>query len=204
MAIGDLAVLKFRVSSGSGIYQMGFGLKALTASATWRTSVANEWNQFVAPTFFQGLAHNVSWFETRVVDVLPGTGADGVGTFDPVPDFGQVLGSQIPPQCAGVIRWKTALMGRSYRGRTFVPGMPVARTDSFSEVWSTPGFSSLLAMKNKVLQVYDRVVGTSSLAFFVIISRQHDLMPTAPIGTQVTSGYVESSIRTRRDRQRQD
>lgn len=37
---------------------------------------------------------------------------------------GTLVGDMCPPQVAGVISWRTTKVGRKYRGRTYMPGVP--------------------------------------------------------------------------------
>lgn len=200
MALGDLAALHFVVRVGSNEYTINFGMKALTASATWRTQLAIEWDTQVAPTLISPMSDLATWIDTRVEDVVPGTGVDA---FDIVSSVGGglVAAPPVPPQCAGLIHWQTALPGRSHKGRSYVMGLPLPRLDSFSEQWDATGFAQLTAMKSRILDVYSRVSGTSSIAFLVIISRTTDGVAHAPDGVEVVNGVVVPAVRTLRRRQ---
>lgn len=199
MALGDLAYLRYKWQSGGVDWEMGFGFKALTASSTWRTTLAAEWNAQVHPTFAAALVTLASWLDTVVEDVVPGTGADvsdSVGS----PGGGQIAGDTLPTQCAALISWRSALPGRANRGRTYISNFPLTSLDSLGQDWESAPFTRLRNIRNKILEIFSRTTGTSSTAFFVVISRQLDGVPRGPVGIQIDSGRVDGTVRTIRKR----
>jgi len=73
---------------------------------------------------------------------LDGTSATHV---EPATVTGAFSGTLVPDQVAMVVTFRTALAGRSHRGRAYIPGLPTAALDSSGYLWSvtnTDGMTS--------------------------------------------------------------
>lgn len=57
---------------------------------------------------------------------------------------GRASGSALPPGVASVCTWFTGLRGRSFRGRTFLPGLPEGNVGPSGDI-NTPLFTTLAA-----------------------------------------------------------
>lgn len=201
MALGDLANVRVLTTFSVANMSMNFGIKALTASSSWRADLAVEFQEQVMPTIGLKLCDTYSFDGVVVNDIVPGTGVDEVYD-NGNPAFGDVGLSPLPPLCAGLISWRSALTGRSNRGRTYVPGLAQSWTDGLGNSWDGTGFAALQAIANKVMEVYGRTAGTSSLGFLVVISRQENGVPRGPVGVQIDSYQVDSYVRSQRKRMR--
>jgi len=83
--------------------------------------------------------------------------------------LGSIVGEVCPPQAAGLISWRTAQVGRKYRGRTYLPCVPEANQASglldnpLQSLYSTLATglrSSWPSLVSGQLVVYHRIDGT--------------------------------------------
>lgn len=201
MAVGDLAQLVQLMYLQDFAKSCSFGLEALTASPTWRTELANEWLANVPPVWAARQVIETIYQGIIVNDVVPG-GGPGVEVFGDTHPAEGLSVKALPPQCAGVISWRTGVPGRANRGRSYVPALPISYTDVQGSAWTSGGFAALTAMASKVFLMYGTPVRTSLVARLVVISRQLDGEPRGPIGVPVTSFRINSYVRTQRQRVR--
>jgi hypothetical protein len=149
------------------------------ANPDYQLSVLGPWVDHLLPLF--RAARPMGWRlnTIRVEDRWPSLRAaiiveDGWG---PIPDT-DVQG--LPPQCTPVISWRTGIIGRSNRGRTYWG--PIKLTDcEYSNVLGDGD----TAVFNFADEMINRFTGATfpSNPHFAIVSRVHDGMPVLPIGT---------------------
>lgn len=96
--------------------------------------------------------------------------------------------SPLPPQNCMVLSWKTGRAGRSYRGRTYLPGIGEDKVDGGGTIVGT--FSNGLRLAAQ--QVLEDLA-TAGYPL-IVLSR------TLSLGTAVTSVAVDSRIDTQRRR----
>jgi hypothetical protein len=73
-----------------------------------------------------GLSSKWSPVSMSVLDITTATGPEFLSAVGGVGSSG---GDDLPPQCAIVTKFTTALRGRRYRGRNFIPGIPESAQD---------------------------------------------------------------------------
>lgn len=122
--------------------------------------------------------------DAPIVEELVGPPTNGAVTTVPVPNNG-----------AMVVSFKTALRGRSFRGRNYVPSLPAAALATTS-TWTT---DTLTAMT----EAYEYLGAQLALAGFqhVILSRQNDgERRTTGVATAVVTYIARAAIGTQRRR----
>lgn len=78
----------------------------------------DKWQSIVRPYYVGCMSDTMALTLLRCVDLATG---DVVEVPDTTP--GTVGGDPLPLQNAAVITWRTGIAGRSYRGRTYMPGL---------------------------------------------------------------------------------
>lgn len=107
---------------------------------------------------------------------------------------GTEAGDGLPSTNAAVITHYTNKRGRSYRGRTYLAGIP----DGYV-VRSTIGSTHVAALTNAFNDL--RAVAIDHGAVFVVVSRQHDNAPRVTgVTTPVNSSVCQPVIATQRRR----
>lgn len=200
MAIGDLAELSVIYQGPYSEYVNTFGFKALDSGSTF-ANLASAFQTALVKNTSGGLlfpiSADVSVAELHVRDVVPGTAAGYDLAFSPV--LGGDSGShQLPPQAAVVLSWKTALAGRSYRGRTYMPGL----TEGNQEKGDLSGaiITNFTTIITQMINVFG-VSGTDPNWRFVIISRwSNGVERNPPTSQDVTSGLVRPYVYNQRRR----
>jgi len=138
-------------------------------------------------------SEDISWVGARATSLE----SDSAPSFEPTiaePVDGTITSPILPLNCAAVISWKTALRGRSYRGRTYHVGLTESTVDN-STINST--------MRGGLVTAY-----LALLAVFVaddlqpvIVSRYHDLAPrTTGVATAITSLACDDTVDSQRRR----
>lgn len=198
--VGDLAEIVVQYQVGSAIYLNVFGFRAINIAGTFSNLASGFKTALVKNTSGGLLEHmmpTVSCSQLTVNDVVPGTSAPFVSTFTPV--VGATgSGEQLPPQSAIVLSWKTALKGRSFRGRTYLPGY--GEIDQNAGVLGSSALTAANTIVTQMLAVYGPT-GTDANWQFGVISRIAAGVPRiTPIFTAVTSGAARSTVFTQRRR----
>lgn len=107
---------------------------------------------------------------------------------------GSETGDAIPLNACGIVTWKTALRGRSYRGRTYVAGIP----ESFVE-----NSAISTAYQTTLHDVFSLLHGgiVSESYNLAVVSRVNDGAPrTTGVATVVTSFQVKLVLASQRRR----
>jgi hypothetical protein len=143
-----------------------------------------------------GMANDCATASMNVDDVVPGTAARLVYAYASV--AGSNSNADLPPQCAVLFSAKTALKGRSYRGRFYVPG-PV-QTDETDGILSGTAITAYSTIATQLLAVFGPSGSNANWAY-AIISRYHNKQKrTLPVGTPVISVSLDPVIATQRPR----
>ena len=201
MAIGDMAVVKLVTLTTSPRFENAWYFRALTASTNWRQELVDEFADTMLYPFFHDLSEDVTLHELRCEDVVPGTGATAFWT-GPATWQGDYLGPGLPPNCAAVLQWRSDLLGRANRGRTYFAGYPMAAVDPGSDNWGALGQTHLEAFGTAMMAQFSRVTGLSSVGFLVVCSRQLDGVPRGPVGIQVDRYQLNYKVCSQRRRSR--
>jgi hypothetical protein len=200
MAVGDLAEVVVKWNGFPGQVLNVFGFEAISAGATL-VNLGSAFSTALIKNTSGGLLNTVlssfSVSELQINDVVPGTAAPALTSFTAV--FGSsATGEALPHQCSAVLSWRTALAGRSFRGRSYLPGRSEA--EQAGGVWTPSQITASNAMAAQFLAVFGPS-GTDLNWQFVIISRVANGVPRVPpIGTPVISGAVRSVVFTQRRR----
>ena len=199
MAIGDMARVVVRSVTTAPFFECGFHYRALTAASDWRQQLVDEWADNLLDPWFHNISEDVTLDTLTCEDVVPGTGPTALWTGTTAWQ-GDYPGPALPPQVAGVISWRSALQGRANRGRTYVPGMPMAAVDPGSDDWNAIGQEHLEEFGEQQMTIYSRTTGGSSIAFFVVCSRQLNGVPRGPVGIQIDDFRIRFQVATQRRR----
>lgn len=149
----------------------------------------------------------VNWFDTQLQPLVSnGTSLDKVTCRDMTVESGAAIefttdlpmvgtgGSALPGNVTVATKWSTGLAGRSFRGRTYLIGLPVGNNTGSANVLDA-GYASDLDDAMEAL-IADITVDDRT---FVVASFFHD---NAPRVTAVLTPIVAASVDTNLDSQR--
>lgn len=108
---------------------------------------------------------------------------------------GDLTGEQVAGNAALVISWRTALIGRSFRGRTYVGGLDGAATDTAQNVSSA--FAS--AIGTSATNLID-ALNTAGAALAVLSRFVGGVLRVAGLLTEIISVIVDTKIDSQRRR----
>lgn len=204
MAIGDLVTVKWRYLVGGQSVINTFGFKDLDGLHTFTQLAADLWTAANGlPLMIGSSRNNCVTQDLTVVDVKPGTAATLVYTAASPPTGGDTLaagGELLPPQSAFVGTWRTALAGRSYRGRVYLSGMGVLR--QVAGVWTTAHQTGLSSVFTSFFARYRVTGGVYAHWGLVVVSRQNaGIVRPTPVGTEITSFTVRPNVYSQRRRE---
>lgn len=200
--IGDIYQVSIIYALPSGGAQVNLGFECVTnvagdAQANLGAAVQTALVKNTSGGLFYTVCDDASSQRLEVEDVKPGTLATYIRTYAAV--AGSEAASEItPPQCAVLMSLRTALKGRSYRGRMYLPGVPESGQNA-----GTLGASFKTAMDTipaNLLAVFGPA-GTNGDWRLGIISRYlNGVKRAVPVITQVTSATIDGTVRTQRRR----
>lgn len=178
-----------------GIFgEITFGARFVTGSATYTDglALANAIDAWVTASLVPAVTPNVTFTNIIVDDLTSSSGWQAsvvngmIGTHSGIP---------VQSQVSMVVTVNTAKRGRSYRGRTYFPGLPTVELFD-SKSWSTGATTG-----------WDTIVGTWDTALntagwtWVVLSRIQDKVPlTLGIATPVTGWRANAKLGTQRRR----
>jgi len=151
---------------------------------------ANWWHDQIMPN----LSDEYALREVYVLDVSSETGPTYISNLN-AGDVGGYAIQSMPGNVAATVTLRTALRGRSYRGRNFIPAIPISIVTGVNGISSTWADAITTAYGN--LRDHDYVVGD-----LVVISRYHDNALRTPNGvatvvTTIDMNLVLDSMRRR-------
>lgn len=197
---GDLVQIDTLWTAPSGTFVNSFGFECVQAEVGGMPGLLSAFKTALVKNTSGGLLYcavddiNISLL--RATDVYPGTAAGAELSFAAI--NGADTGDPLPWQCAGVISWRTALAGKSYRGRTYIPGP--SEGDTLGGLVTAQYIADLNAVVTQMLAVFGPA-GSNTDWRFSIISRIANGVPrAAPVGTPVISGVARSVFYTQRRR----
>lgn len=200
--VGDLAevVLQYYDGVNLSTYINTFGFRCIATPADL-TELGNDFKTALVKNTSGGfLACTVGAIGSAALtvrDVVPGTGAPAQIAYTNVP--GSLATDSWPPQCASVISWRTALAGRSYRGRTYLP--PGDEGNQARGAISAALVTLIGAAATQMLTVFGPA-GTNGKWQFGVITRRHNGVPTIPPQwNAVTSALIDPTVKTQRRRE---
>jgi hypothetical protein len=200
VAVGDIYSLVLDGTYVGNQMVNTFGFKQRTGASGFQGQLLiDAFQAGVLPAYLPLINGGMTVQVMRCRDVVPGTSTPAEETLSSG-NVGTNLGTTIPSQCAALVSWKTALAGRSYRGRTYIPAQ-------MSNDWGGIGDiqSSFRVKIQTFVTTMLTVFGPSGISDFQfsIISRYHDKAerPT-PVATPVTAGIIRDVIATQRKRRK--
>lgn len=160
-------------------------------------ALIDEFQAMVLPSFLACCASGVVINTIRCHDIVPGTSAAAEETLS-ANNVGTVSGQVLPSQVASLVTWTTNRSGRSYRGRTYLPG-PSVSVLAPAGTWLGAHVTAMTAFRNALLTNFGP---TSSGSFrFGIISRWNNKVERpVPVITHVTNGIIRNTPAVQRRR----
>jgi hypothetical protein len=199
-AVNDIAQVRLFFTLAGQQMECGFGFRCLNVAGTL-ANLASDFKTAMVKNSSGGLLYPMTDDTTssslRVMDVKPGTAAPYDYTYATVAG-GETSSDPLPPQCAAVLTWHTAFSGRSYRGRTYLPGL--GEITQVAGAWTSTYLTALGTIVTQMLAVFGPG-GSNANWEFGVISRVNNGAPRpTPIETQITSGAVRTTVFTQRRR----
>lgn len=199
--IGDIYEVNVNYAGPGGLAQNNFGFECVTnVAGDAQANLGAAFQTALVKSASGGLMYAManSWQSTNlhVQDVKPGTLATYIRSYTAV--VGRLAAESLPPQCCSVLSLRTALKGRSYRGRIYLPGLP--------ETYDTAGALTATAVTDigtiitNLLGVFGPA-GTNGDWRLGVISRYLNKVKRAvPVITQVTSASLDAYVMSQRRR----
>lgn len=152
MALGDVMKVVLSGTNGNEPWMSGFGLiegSGAPGGPNPLQDCADHVAAALFPGLLEGFSNQLTVDELIVQDVQPGTrAAYRVG----VNEMGDMGVNSVPPMCAIVISWQTALRGPANRGRMFLPGLPEDQANT--GYWMGGGQAAASAFASKIFDPY--------------------------------------------------
>lgn len=198
VAVGDIARLVTFVTGPNGTSLMVLGFEARNVAATF-DGLAASFEANDLPGLIAQMANVYSCNLLVVEDVKPGTAASTLHGVSPAV-AGTNTAQSLPPQDALVISWRTALKGRSFRGRTYVPGLTEVNQDA--GIWGSATTAAYDTWADAFLARYSASDPASHWRFGVVSEVTGGLKRVTPIITPVSNFGVDAEVFTQRRRGR--
>lgn len=165
--------------------------------ADWAPYMTQRWADNCAEAYFSRKSFFFAGSSLRMDMVNPPTGETYEGDFGEF-SRGDQTGDEAPYQCALVIKWFTELAGRSFRGRTFMPGWMAADLNSLGP--ESAAASALDAYGAAMMDTFSSV-NLSSGGWLCIKSDTLDGVDRPfPVGVLVTGYTPRTKVYTQRHR----
>lgn len=200
-AIGDIREVNVIYAGPSGSYQTTHGFVCVTAvagddlanlGAAFQTAMIKNSSGGLLFSLSSALSSN----HLLVKDVRPGTAATYERVYTSVAGAG--VGDMVPPQASVVFTLRTALRGRSFRGRFYLPGL--VEGDQAAGNLTAGAITNMGTIGTQLLAVFGPS-GTNGDWRLAVISRfTNGAARPLPIATQVTSIAVNTVLYTQRRR----
>lgn len=153
--------------------------------------VSQSWSDNLAPLL--GNSYYLNF--VRATD-LTTSSAPAIEFFPSTNNVGEVLQNPMANNSAVVVSWQTALRGKSYRGRTYVGGLPVTAAINSIEI-TTLFQTDLVAGMTSFIDDIEVGAGVTQ----VIVSRQAGNAPRVTgVSTPVTTMSVNKALDSMRSR----
>lgn len=200
--LGDIYAVSVIYNLPGGIAQTNYGFQCIA-------TVAGEAQQALGAAFqtallkntsgglLHGTHNSVSSSRLWVTDVKPGELATYIRTYSAVAGD-EASGEALPPQCAAVLSLRTALKGRSYRGRVYLPGM--GEVSQSGGTWIAAQQAKYATIAAQLLAVFGPS-GTNTDWRLAVISRWLNKVERAtPVAVEVNAISADNLVRTQRRR----
>lgn len=158
-------------------------------SSTECTTIAQDFWNYVGPLIRLTASQNIQFTKVTCSTHYP-SGTNYTGVYDIVPPSpGLSTEDQVPQNAAEVVSWRTGYQGRSYRGRSFMYGVPEGEL---------LGSTIIAAQLTRLIAAFANVAAFSGSAAtalrFVIASRKLLIL------IDVASAIFDLVTRSQRDR----
>lgn len=198
---GDVYQVSVRYLGTGGFSFNGFGFVAAQAVAgDAQLDLGAAFQTAMIKSSSGGLLYgmNSSYGSTRleVADIVPGVLATYERSYANVP--GSDASDSLPPQCAVVFSLGTALKGRSYRGRFYLPG--VCEGSTLAGALTAAATTNYLTISAQLLAVFGPSGSNANWRLAVISRYLNGVERVTPVGTPVTSVTLNTTIYTQRRR----
>src|SRR4029450_5738106 len=198
MSTGELYSLSLigEINSNQVVSVLGFEQMSATAGFQGQALI-DAWQAGCLTSWLAPLTSAYKLLILRAADVVPGTAATVEETMT-TGNSGSASGNIGANQVAGLISWRTARSGKSFRGRTYLAGVSNVYYDPGGVV-NTSGVNVLNALITAHITTFGP--GQSGPFRLAVISRYAGKTerPT-PIATQITAGLARSPMATQRRR----
>lgn len=134
----------------------------------------------------------------RVEDVVPGTAASYELVVSPA-QAGSTVGDALPPQDSAVLAVKTALKGRSFQGRNYMP--PTGESTQAAGAWISAYLTNVEAFAASMFGRYITNAATSHFRWVVVSRYSGGVKRAVPIATAVLNTAARPTAKTLRRRQ---
>jgi len=147
------------------------------------------------PLYKATLCNQISLIEIKAIDLTVQNGAEYKKSYAVGAEPGLIVGPVVPGNVALVVTHNTASRGKSYRGRTYIPGVCMYRLSSGVTVLVSQITETLTAF-NKLLTAVAGIGAT-----LVVLSKYANKLqrPTA-IGTPIVSFTANNALDSQRRR----
>lgn len=204
MAVGDIVQVKWRYLVNSQNVLNVIAFKDLDAAHTITQLAADLWSSANGLAVLMNNMRNSVVTQDLTVEYVVPHGPAGIVYSAAAPPTGlQTLGAGgelLPPQSAQVLTWRTALAGRSYRGRTYLSGY--GTLEQVGGVWTAGHMTSINGQATAFLARYNAATGVYAHWGLCVISRQlNGVVRVTPVGTDVTAYQARSTVYTQRRRE---
>jgi hypothetical protein len=198
VAVGDIVELVIEIDGPNGTSLNVLGFEARNVAATFDGLASSfDTNDLSGYTAQMGTGFSCSLL--RVVDIKPGTAATVLHGVSPA-KAGTNTSESLPTQSALVFSWRSALKGRSFRGRTYMMGL--GETNQAAGVWGAATVTAMDTWADSFLARYSASDPASHWRFGVISKFSGGLKRATPIITPVVDFAVDTEVFTQRRRGR--
>lgn len=198
--VGDIVDVVFNWTGPAQLAQTHLGLKATGAAQTIENLAATMVTN-VLKSSSGGLTwgHSSAWAIGSITfnDVKPGTRAPYIHTFSAVAGS-DITGDDLPPQSSLVVTWRTTLKGRSYRGRTYLPGWK--ESQQASGTWAANATTAASDWADEMMRLYDGGAVNPNYQLSVVSRYLNGVKRLTPVATAIVSRSTRSVVYTQRRR----
>lgn len=193
MAVGEIYRLAVRNSgvnvSGEVVNVFHFRQVDPSPTGNGASNIVNQFNTNLIPEYTACFSSSVQTLGYSARNLT--TVTEGFDFTRGTPAPGLILGDMSPPQIATLIQWKTGLVGRSYRGRTYMPPPGEAAINSAGALDAT-----IIANLGVFATQLMTIPATAQYAGFQLVIWSEKLL----LATLVASFSIEGGVRTQRKR----
>lgn len=199
--IGDIYEVSVLYTGTGSTFQNNFGFVCVTnVAGDAQANLASAFRTAMIKNTSGGLlyyrANDLTVTTITVADVKPGTAATYESTAAGV--TGSETGEPLPWQIAVCYSLRTALKGRSYHGRIYLPGVCVDAVDT--DTLNASSITAHTTIATQLLAVFGPSGSNGDWRLAVISRFLNHVERVTPVATEVTSISIDPIVRTQRRR----